>query len=194
MFAVTWRQTDPLLCQFQVVEPWAAVLIGAIAGWTYLLSSSWLLKLRLDDAVDGIPVHMFCGIWGLLATGLLASPNRMLDAFANDDHVGFFYSLGEGTADATLLLNQFLEILFILGWSVGLMLPFFLWLNYVNWLRADALEEIAGLDASYKHATQEDHEELKKSIMKEYRKHKASHASQSSATRDTEDLSPPERV
>jgi hypothetical protein len=33
------------------------------------------------------------------------------------------------------------------------------------------MEEIAGLDASYQHSTQEDHEEMKEKILKEYRAH-----------------------
>ena len=38
--------------------------------------------------------------------------------------------------------------------------------------RIDVLEEIAGLDASYLHAKQEDHEDLKKNIREEFKKHK----------------------
>lgn len=153
------------------VEPWASALIGVVAGWVYLGGSTLLVKCRLDDAVDGIPIHMFCGIWGLLATGLFTSPGRLLDAFGNDDHVGLFYSVGRLYIDGALLLNQFLAVLFILGWTIGMMTPFFLLLNYMKWLRADAMEEIAGLDASYKVAIQEDHEDLKKKIVAEYRKH-----------------------
>lgn len=43
------------------VENWAAVLTGAIAGILYL-GGSWLIVwLKLDDAVDAIPVHLFSG-------------------------------------------------------------------------------------------------------------------------------------
>lgn len=42
------------------VEPWAAVAIGVFAGWFYLLGSNVLIRLRIDDAVDAIPVHMVC--------------------------------------------------------------------------------------------------------------------------------------
>jgi len=155
-----------------IVEPWAAAVIGIISGWIYLSTSSLLVRLRLDDAVDGIPIHMFCGIWGLIAVGLLASPGKMLAALGTDEYVGFLYTIGQGSVNAVLLLNQFIAILFIIGWSVGIMMPFFFLLSYLGWLRADTLEEIAGLDASYKHGTQEDHEQLKKSIRDEYKKHK----------------------
>lgn len=41
-----------------VVEPWAAFVIGLIAGWNYLWSSALLEWLKIDDAVNAIPVHM----------------------------------------------------------------------------------------------------------------------------------------
>ena len=46
-----------------VVEPWAAVVIGIIAGWLYIYASGLLIRLRIDDAVDAIPVHMVNGAW-----------------------------------------------------------------------------------------------------------------------------------
>lgn len=152
------------------VEPWAAALIGCIAGFVYLGASHFLVVLRLDDAVDGIPIHMFCGMWGLLATGLLSTPGGLEAAYGSDVHIGFLYSLGRAKPDATLLLNQFIAILFILGWTVGLMLPFFVALNRMGWLRADALEEIAGLDARYHHGVQENQEEIRQAIVQEYKR------------------------
>lgn len=151
------------------VEPWAGVVIGGIAGNIYLLSSALLLRLKVDDAVNGIPVHFFSGMWGMLAVGFLASPGRLQAAMGNSNHVGLFYSFGNGGADATLLLCQFLAVLFILGWTSCLMCPFFVLMNALGWLRATMVEEIVGLDASYKHATQEDHEQLKEKILEEYR-------------------------
>ena len=45
------------------VETWAAVVIGITAGWVYLAISKLLIRLRIDDAVDAIPVHMGGGAW-----------------------------------------------------------------------------------------------------------------------------------
>jgi len=73
----------------------------------------------------------------------------MLDAFGTDEHVGWFYSLGRGSFDATLLGNQILATGFIFGWVTCTMWPFFLTLNYLGWFRADSLEELVGLDLSY---------------------------------------------
>jgi ammonium transporter, Amt family len=132
-----------------VVEPWAAIVIGIVAGWVYLWSSSLLLRLRIDDAVDAIPVHMFCGIWGVLATGFVASPSLMDAAFGTSEFPGLFYGLARGTNSVNLLGCQVIVVLFILGWTFVTMFPFFIWLNYKGWFRADSLEELVGLDISY---------------------------------------------
>mmetsp|Transcript_25419 Transcript_25419/g.42258 ORF Transcript_25419/g.42258 Transcript_25419/m.42258 type:complete len:569 (+) Transcript_25419:95-1801(+) len=132
-----------------VVEPWAAFVIGLIAGWLYLLSSAALIRIRLDDAVDAIPVHLVCGTWGILAVGFLAAPDRILAAYGTDEHVGWFYELARGSFNASLLGCQIIAIFFVIGWVFFIMFPFFIWLNYMGWFRADSLEELVGLDISY---------------------------------------------
>ncbi|GKY98309.1 ammonium transmembrane transporter [Mayamaea pseudoterrestris] len=146
------------------IEPWCALMIGMIAGWIYLGASELLVRLRIDDAVDGIPIHMFCGAWGLIATGLFSSPNKLELAFGTDLHPGLFYSIGALEFSANLLACQVAGMFFIVGWTTALMLPFFLLLNHFDWLRVATMEELAGLDAAYAHATQEDHEELKEKM------------------------------
>jgi len=131
------------------VEPWAAVTIGIIAGMVFLSMSSLLIKIRLDDAVDAIPVHMCCGIWGIISTGLFSNPNRVLAAYGTDEHGGWFYELARGSFNANLLGCQLCAVAFIVGWVFFLMFPFFIWLNYMGWFRADSLEELVGLDISY---------------------------------------------
>lgn len=132
-----------------VVEPWAAFIIGLVAGWLYLLTSAGLIRLRLDDAVDAIPVHLVCGTWGIFSVGFLASPERILAAYGVDSHAGWFYELARGSFDASLLGAQVCAILFVIGWVFFIMFPFFIWLNYMGWFRADSLEELVGLDISY---------------------------------------------
>lgn len=85
----------------------------------------------------------------MIATGLFSSPRRVLDAYGTEEFAGWFYEIGRGRLDATLLLNQLLCVVFIVGWVVFTMLPFFLWLNYMGWFRSDSLEELVGLDLSY---------------------------------------------
>lgn len=125
-----------------VVEPWHAIFIGLIAGLVYVYSSKLLVKLRIDDAVDAIPVHFFNGMWGCIATGLFASPRHVEAAYSGGG--GLFY--GKGFA---LLGAEILGILFIIGWTVGLMFPFFTVLNMIGWFRVDPLEEKVGLDISH---------------------------------------------
>ena len=43
-----------------------AALIGAVGGVLVVLSVPLLDKLRLDDVVGAIPVHLVCGIWGTM--------------------------------------------------------------------------------------------------------------------------------
>jgi Amt family ammonium transporter len=132
-----------------LIEPWAAVIIGGIAGAIYLAFSTFIVRIKIDDSVDAIPVHFANGIWGVVAVGLFAVPEYLQDAYGRSDHVGWFYSFSRGSSDATLLGANLVGLLFILGWVIGIMTPFFLLLNYIGWFRADALEEIVGLDISY---------------------------------------------
>jgi Amt family ammonium transporter len=57
-----------------VVRPAAAVIIGLIAGALVVYSVEWLeLHLGVDDPGGSVSVHAVAGLWGLLATGLLAA-------------------------------------------------------------------------------------------------------------------------
>ena len=128
-----------------VVEPYIAVIIGAIGGVVYFAFSKLLIMLKIDDAVDAIPVHFANGMWGVLAVGLFAEPNRMELAYSTSVHVGWFYN----TSDANLLLANLCSILFIIGWVVTIMTPFFLVLTAAGMFRVDQLEEDVGLDISH---------------------------------------------
>ena len=44
-----------------------AVIIGAIGGVLVVVSVPLLDKLKIDDVVGAIPVHLVCGIWGTIA-------------------------------------------------------------------------------------------------------------------------------
>jgi len=132
-----------------VVESWASIVIGLVSGALYLACSKLLVQWKIDDAVDAIPVHMLNGIWGSLSVGLFATPDLMNRVYETSAHVGWFYSWGRGSADATLLACQVVGILFVIGWVVCMMTPFFWLMHYCGFLRADSLEEIVGLDIVY---------------------------------------------
>lgn len=123
-------------------------MIGIISGWVYLVSSWALIWLKINDAVDAILIHLWNGLWGVLAVGLFASPDAVHAALGDGStqyHAGWFYTPN----DATLLWAQIVGSLYILSWTLVTMLPFFWGLNYMGWFRVNEFEEIVGLDAFY---------------------------------------------
>jgi Amt family ammonium transporter len=58
-------------CAF--VPPWAALVIGGLAGLLLPLSIYLLeVRLRLDDPTAAVAIHGISGLWGLLALGIFA--------------------------------------------------------------------------------------------------------------------------
>ncbi len=53
-----------------ITNPGLALLIGAIGGLFATLSIPLLEKLKIDDVVGAIPVHLVGGVWGTLAVGI----------------------------------------------------------------------------------------------------------------------------
>jgi Amt family ammonium transporter len=52
------------------VTPMAALFIGLIAGIIVVFSVMMFDKLKVDDPVGAISVHLSCGIWGTLAVAI----------------------------------------------------------------------------------------------------------------------------
>ena len=57
-------------CAF--VAPWAAVIIGAVAGVLVVYSVEFWDRRHIDDPCGAISVHGVNGAWGVLAVGLFA--------------------------------------------------------------------------------------------------------------------------
>jgi Amt family ammonium transporter len=55
------------------MSPEDAILIGAIAGVLIVFAVSLIDKIKLDDPVGAIAVHLICGAWGTLAVGLFGA-------------------------------------------------------------------------------------------------------------------------
>ena len=75
------------------MSPGDAVLIGIIAGVIIVLGIAFIDKLRLDDPVGAVAVHLICGIWGTLAVGIfgeMASLDQFLIQLAGVGIVGVF--------------------------------------------------------------------------------------------------------
>lgn len=47
-----------------------AIIIGFVAGGLIVLGVAFIDRLKLDDPVGAIAVHLICGIWGTLAVGI----------------------------------------------------------------------------------------------------------------------------
>jgi ammonium transporter, Amt family len=56
-----------------------ACLIGAVGGIIVVFAVPFLDKLKIDDVVGAIPVHLFAGIWGTIAV-VLTNPDATLMA------------------------------------------------------------------------------------------------------------------
>jgi len=63
------------------MSPTDAILIGAIGGVLIVFAVALIDKIKLDDPVGAIAVHLACGVWGTLAVGVfgnLASWNQFI--------------------------------------------------------------------------------------------------------------------
>ena len=105
------------------MSPTDAIIIGGIAGSIIVFAVSLIDRLKLDDPVGAIAVHLVCGIWGTLAVGL----------FGNLAGGAQFVSqlIGVASYAAICIVSSFL-ILFVLKKTVGIRVP--------------EQEEIEGLD------------------------------------------------
>lgn len=65
-----------------VIEPWAALLAGAVGAVVFSLAEDWALyKLKIDDPVSAWALHGATGVWGVLYVGLMAQPNYVLQVY-----------------------------------------------------------------------------------------------------------------
>jgi Amt family ammonium transporter len=122
------------------VEPWAALIIGAVAGLIVVLGVLALDKY-LDDPVGALPAHGMAGVWGTLSCGLFAVP--ALAKFNGVGQGGLFYtgSFRQLGAQAVAVTASFVAVFLL---SYGL---FWLIKKSVG-LRVSAREEMEGLDIS----------------------------------------------
>jgi Amt family ammonium transporter len=56
------------------VAPWAAIVIGLVAGAVAVLGVLLIERARIDDPIGAVAVHGMAGVWGTLATGIFAVP------------------------------------------------------------------------------------------------------------------------
>ena len=99
---------------------WQSVVIGAVGGVIVVFTVPLLDKLRIDDVVGAIPVHLFAGIWGTLIV-----------AWTNSDANVVTQAIGVGAIGAFVFGASFIVWL-VLKLSIG--------------LRPTLEEEMGGLD------------------------------------------------
>ena len=126
-----------------VTDALGAAIIGIIGG-LLVCFGVWFLdhKLRVDDPVGAVAVHMLNGVWGTLAVGLFAtdtSPAMKTAGIKN----GLFY--GGGFEQLKL---QFIGFAAVAGWTVVTMVIAFLVIKKIFGLRVSREEEIIGLDST----------------------------------------------
>jgi Amt family ammonium transporter len=126
-------------CAF--VAPWAAVVIGLVAGAICALSVGIKYKLGVDDSLDVVAVHLVGGIWGSLSIGLFGT--SAVNSVGLD---GLFY--GGGTE---LMVKQALGVGLVFAYSfvATLIIGYAIEKTIGFRVRKDA--EVEGIDL-YEHA------------------------------------------
>ena len=61
-----------------VISPMNAVIVGLLAGAIVVVSVMQLDKMKIDDPVGAISVHLVCGIWGTLAVGIFSPDHSVV--------------------------------------------------------------------------------------------------------------------
>ena len=118
------------------VDPFGAAVIGIVCGILVVLSVEFFDKVvKIDDPVGAISVHGVCGATGTILTGLFATGGTTMK--------GLFYGGG-----FKFFGVQVLGVLATIAWTGIVITAVFLLIKKTIGLRADAADEIMGLDRS----------------------------------------------
>jgi Amt family ammonium transporter len=123
-------------CAF--VAPWAAIIIGFIAGVVMYVTLVFVDRIGVDDPLGAIAAHGMGGVWGTLSAGLFTTP-----ALAAVGQPGLFYGGG-----FTQLGVQALGIVASGGFVFLTSYAVFAVLKATIGLRVKPEEELNGLDIS----------------------------------------------
>jgi ammonium transporter, Amt family len=107
------------------MSPLESLIIGAIGGALVVLAVVMFDKLKLDDPVGALSVHLVCGIWGTLA-------------------VGIFGNLAGGAQ----LMSQLIGIGSIAAFCIVFAAVFLLIIKVTIGLRIPEEQEIEGMDTT----------------------------------------------
>jgi len=123
------------------IAPYAAVILGLIAGIVCALAVGLKYKLGFDDSLDVVGVHFFGGWIGCLFIGFFATVQA--DGGAYVKHEGLFYGGG-----GTQLLAQFEGAGIVTIWSFVVALVIGLLLKSTGLLRLKRDSEVEGIDVA----------------------------------------------
>ncbi|CAB4786544.1 unannotated protein [freshwater metagenome] len=121
-------------CAF--VAPWAAVVIGVVAGALCALAVGLKYKLGFDDSLDVVGVHLVGGLWGCISIGFFGT--HVVNSVGVD---GLLYGGGAG-----LLGKQAFGALFVLAYSFIATLIIGFIINKTIGFRVTRDAELEGID------------------------------------------------
>ncbi len=124
------------------VYPWAAIVIGALAGLVVVFSVRFFDRIRIDDPVGAISVHGTCGVLGTLLVGVFAA-GPLVERAGLGGSEGLFYGGG-----LTQLGRQALGSGANFIWVVAASALVFGSIRAVMGLRVSEEDEMEGLDIS----------------------------------------------
>jgi ammonium transporter, Amt family len=124
------------------VAPWAALVIGAIAGVLVIESIMFFdRRLKIDDPVGAISVHGINGLFGVLCVGLFSDGTYGAGWNGVEGTVkGLFYG------DGSQLLAQAIGAVTIIVWAFGVGWIFFKIQHAIQGIRSKPEDELVGLD------------------------------------------------
>ncbi|MEA1922652.1 MAG: ammonium transporter [Pseudomonadota bacterium] len=76
-----------------VVSITSAIIIGLIAGILVVFAVLFFDRLRIDDPVGALSVHLVCGVWGTLAVGIFSTAHSFVSQLTGVVVVGLFCSV-----------------------------------------------------------------------------------------------------
>jgi ammonium transporter, Amt family len=123
------------------VAPWAAIVIGGVAGAIAVYGVLFVERLRIDDPIGAVAVHGFAGVWGTLATGIFAVPalaSNLATGSGGLLYTGSFHQLGVQALGIGAVAAFTFTASFALLWTMKALFG----------IRAEADGETAGLDVS----------------------------------------------
>jgi Amt family ammonium transporter len=122
------------------VLPWAALVIGIVAGVIVVLGV-YAIDKKIDDPVGALSAHGLAGIWGTLACGLFTAPKLAAYNAVGDGglfYTGSFHQLGIQALGVLVVFSGVLVTSYIV----------FAVIKATYGMRVSEEEELAGLDIS----------------------------------------------